>query len=105
MAAIGNYTLTSFIVIRSSAYFYSYSFYEIRLSLGLVDTNLLLLICNFWKTNSSRHEVYLLLEFCPFGDMKKYLVEKREKFQACINNEPGRDSFRPDHAFQASHAV
>jgi hypothetical protein len=37
--------------------------------------------------------------------MKKYLVEKREKFQACINNEPGRDSFRPDHAFQASHAV
>jgi hypothetical protein len=71
--------------------------------LGLVDTNLLLLIC---KTNSSRHEVYLLLEFCPFGDMKKYLVEKREKFQACLNNEPGRDSglimpFRPYYAFHA----
>jgi len=37
----------------------------------------------------SKNEVYLLLEYCPFGDMKKFLVERRDKFEASIKNQPG----------------
>jgi len=35
------------------------------------------------------NEVYLLLEYCPFGDMKKFLVERRDKFMASLQNRPG----------------
>jgi len=35
------------------------------------------------------HEVYLLLEYCPFGDMKRFVVERRDKFEACLKNQPG----------------
>eukprot|EP00092_Neocalanus_flemingeri_P022472 GFUD01024372.1.p1 GENE.GFUD01024372.1~~GFUD01024372.1.p1 ORF type:complete len:834 (+),score=161.88 GFUD01024372.1:431-2932(+) len=35
------------------------------------------------------NEIYLLLEFCPFGDMKKFLVERRDKFMASLKNQPG----------------
>jgi len=35
------------------------------------------------------NEVYLLLEYCPFGDMKKFLVERRDKFLASLQNRPG----------------
>ena len=34
-------------------------------------------------------EVYLLLEYCPFGDLKKFLVERRDKFRACLEGTAG----------------
>jgi len=36
-----------------------------------------------------KYEMYLLLEYCPFGDMKKFLVERRDKFLASLQNRPG----------------
>jgi len=36
-----------------------------------------------------KNEMYLLLEYCPFGDMKKFLVERRDKFLASLQNRPG----------------
>ena len=38
---------------------------------------------------TSRRELYLLLEFCPFGNMKSFLVENRFKFVAALANTPG----------------
>ena len=35
------------------------------------------------------NELYLLLEYCPFGDLKHFLVENRDKFDSCLQNVPG----------------
>ena len=35
------------------------------------------------------NEIYLLLEFCPYGDLKHFLVENRSKFESCLRNVPG----------------
>ena len=35
------------------------------------------------------NEIYLLLEFCPYGDLKHFLVENRSKFDSCLRNVPG----------------
>ena len=36
-----------------------------------------------------RREIFLLLEFCPFGDLKTFLLEKKQAFLGSINNVPG----------------
>jgi len=39
--------------------------------------------------NLQRREIFLLLEFCPFGDLKTFLLEKKQEFLGSINNVPG----------------
>ena len=41
------------------------------------------------RTQLHLNEIFLLLELCPFGDLKKFLVDHRHQFEACINNVPG----------------
>ena len=40
-------------------------------------------------SNSHLNEVYLLLEYCPFGDLKRFLLDHRERFEASLQNQPG----------------
>jgi len=35
------------------------------------------------------NEVYLLLEYCPFGDLKKFLLERRDKFMSTMRKQVG----------------
>ena len=35
------------------------------------------------------NEMYLLLEYCPFGDLKQFLVNNKKQFENCLNNVPG----------------
>jgi len=37
----------------------------------------------------ARHELFLLLEYCPFGDMKTFLMDKKEEFLGSLDNKPG----------------
>lgn len=37
----------------------------------------------------AKNELYLLLEYCPHGDLKRFLVEKRSLFSASLQGKPG----------------
>ena len=37
----------------------------------------------------SLNEVYLLIEYCPFGDLKKFLLERRDKFMSTMRQSVG----------------
>ena len=36
------------------------------------------------------NKISLLLEFCPYGDLKQFLVEHRGQFESCLRSEPGK---------------
>jgi hypothetical protein len=40
-------------------------------------------------TDINKNEVYLLLEYCPFGDLKDFLVKRRDKFMSNMRKENG----------------
>ena len=41
------------------------------------------------RTELYLNELYLLLEYCPYGDLKTFLVDNRSKFGSCLKNIPG----------------
>merc|ERR1719410_49497 len=44
----------------------------------------------FWRGTCLTVEYsFLLLEFCPYGNLKHFLVENRSKFESCLRNVPG----------------
>jgi len=39
--------------------------------------------------NIDKYELFLLLEYCPYGNLKMFLIDKRDKFMGSLSNKPG----------------
>ena len=60
-------------------------------------------LVNLLAGNTSRvaeREIYLLLEYCPFGDLKTFLRDKVDLFEGSLNNKPGKLKLKGTYGFK-----